>query len=139
MNRSRRSWLFALLLLAQAPAPVGSQSPPQSQRTLESPSATVQQPAARPIVIGSKPFGESYLLAEVFAQMLEARGIAVIRRPGLGGTEILFPALVRGDIDVYPEYTGSGLRVILKQDGRTSPADVFDTVSRAFASTYDLR
>jgi osmoprotectant transport system permease protein len=91
------------------------------------------------VAIGSKPFGESYLLAELFAQLLEARGHAVTRRPGLGGTEILFPALVRGDIDVYPEYTGSGLRVILKQDTRKTPVEVFDIVSRTFATEYDLR
>lgn len=133
MSPSRRAWLFGLMVLVQAQAPVASQTPPQS------PVPAVQQPAARPIVIGSKPFGESYLLAEVFAQLLEARGIAVTRRPGLGGTEILFPALERGDIDVYPEYTGSGLRVILKQDTRKTPVEVFDIVSRTFATEYDLR
>jgi osmoprotectant transport system permease protein len=119
---------LTLVLLTLAPVPARAQSPPAAQR-----------PSDRPIVIGSKPFGESYLLAEMFAQQLEARGHAVTRRPGLGGTEILFPALVRGDIDVYPEYTGSGLRVILKQDARRAGADVFDTVSRTFASTYDVR
>ena len=51
----------------------------------------------RPVVVGSKPFGEGYLLAELFAQLLEARGMAVERRFGLGGTEIVFPALRRGD------------------------------------------
>jgi len=95
--------------------------------------------AQPPIVVGSKPFGESYLLAELFAQIMEARGLSVTRRPGLGGTEIVFPALVRGDIDLYPEYTGSGLRVILKQDSSKLPFEVFDTVSRTFAAQYDLR
>ena len=57
----------------------------------------------RPVVVASKPFGESYLLAEMFAQLLEARGVAVERRLGLGATEIAFAALRRGAIDVYPE------------------------------------
>lgn len=93
----------------------------------------------RPVVVGSKPFGEGYLLAELFAQLLEARGMAVERRFGLGGTEIVFPALRRGDIDVYPEYTGSGLLVILKEPPRGNPAAVFDIVSREFARRFDVR
>ena len=68
----------------------------------------------RPVVVGTKPFGESFLLGELFAQILEARGIPATRRFGLGGTEIVFPALRQGAIDVFPEYTGSGLLVILK-------------------------
>ncbi|MBL8137302.1 MAG: ABC transporter permease subunit [Acidobacteria bacterium] len=101
--------------------------------------AVAQQAAARPVVVGSKPFGESYLLAELFAQILEARGMAVTRRFGLGGTEIAFPALRQGAIDVFPEYTGSGLLVILKAPMATDPAAVFDTVSREFAARYDVR
>ena len=101
--------------------------------------AQAQAPAARPIVVGSKPFGESYVLAELFAQVMETRGIVVIRRVGLGGTEICFPALQAGQIDVYPEYTGSGLQVILKDAPLKDPAAVFDRVSREFAARYDLR
>jgi osmoprotectant transport system permease protein len=67
---------------------------------------------ARPIVVASKPFGESYLLAEMFAQLLEARGFEVDRRPGLGATEIAFRALRGNEIDAYPEYTGTGLLAI---------------------------
>ncbi len=99
-----------------------------------------QEPAAgRPVVVGSKPFGESYLLAELFAQILEARGLRVTRTFGLGGTEIVFPALQQGAIDVFPEYTGSGLLVILKAPMASDPAAVFDTVSREFAARYDAR
>lgn len=99
-----------------------------------------QDPAvARPVVVGSKPFGESYLLAELFAQILEARGLRVTRTFGLGGTEIVFPALQQGAIDVFPEYTGSGLLVILKAPMATDPAAVFGTVSREFAARYDAR
>lgn len=95
--------------------------------------------AERPIVVGSKPFGESYLLAALFAQILEARGFAVARRFGLGGTEIVFPALRDGAIDVVPEYTGSGLLVILKAPLERDPVAVFETVSREFARQFDVR
>ncbi len=69
---------------------------------------------AQPIVVGSKSFTESYLLGEIMAQLLEARGFAVERRFGFGGTLICFQALTAGEIDVYPEYTGTISEAILK-------------------------
>jgi osmoprotectant transport system permease protein len=106
--------------------------------------AATQSPAAaqqstRPVIVASKPFGESYLLAEMFAQLLEARGVTVERRPGLGATEIAFAALRGGDIDVYPEYTGTGLLAILHESPGAKPREVFDRVSRAFAERYGVR
>lgn len=77
-------------------------------------SVVLAQTAARqPVVVASKPFGESYLLAEMFAQLLERSGRTVDRRPGLGATEVAFQALRSGAIDVYPEYVGTGLVAIL--------------------------
>lgn len=73
--------------------------------------------AKRPIVVGSKNFTESYILAEIVAQLLEANGFEVVRRFGLGGTLICFDALRNGEIDVYPEYTGTLAQAILKLDG----------------------
>jgi osmoprotectant transport system permease protein len=93
----------------------------------------------RPVVVASKPFGESYLLAEMFAQLLEARGVRVDRRPGLGATEIAFGALRTGAIDVYPEYTGTGLLAILGEQPLGSPAAVFQRVSREFRDRYGVR
>jgi len=94
------------------------------------------------ITVASKPFGESYLLAEMFAQLLESRGFRVERRPGLGATEIAFEALRNGSIDVYPEYTGTGLVAILHDsppDSVTADARaVFNHVVRRFADAYDV-
>ena len=98
---------------------------------------------AEPVVVASKPFGESYLLAEMFAQLLEGRGIAVERRPGLGGTEIAFGALRTGAIDVYPEYTGTGLLAVLHDTlspaRLADPRGVYIHVARAFAAQYAMR
>ncbi len=66
------------------------------------------------IVVASKPFGESFLLAEMFAQVLERSGRRVERKLGLGATEVAFRALRSDAIDVYPEYTGTGLLAVLK-------------------------
>jgi osmoprotectant transport system permease protein len=65
--------------------------------------------------VGSKSFTESYVLAEIVSQVVEQAGEArVERRFGLGGTGIVHGALVSGEIDVYPEYTGTISRAILK-------------------------
>ena len=91
-----------------------------------------------PVIVASKPFAESFLLAEMFAQLLESRGAAVERRFGLGATEIAFQALRTGAIDVYPEYTGTGLVAILDQNPQGSAGDVFRTVSREFRERWGI-
>jgi osmoprotectant transport system permease protein len=96
-----------------------------------------------PVVVASKPFGESYLLAEVFAQLLESKGIAVDRRPGLGSTEIAFGALRTNAVDVYPEYTGTGLTAVLKDTMPTavrgSAQATYNYVTERFAAQYGVR
>lgn len=66
------------------------------------------------VSVGSKNFNESYLLAEMVSQLLEAGGYQVDRRFGLGGTLVCYEALVNDEIDVYIEYTGTIEQVILK-------------------------
>lgn len=95
--------------------------------------------AQRPIVVASKPFGESYLLAEMFAQLLEARGLPVDRRPGLGATDLAFAALQSGAIDVYPEYTGTGLLAILHEPPGGTAGDAYRRVSVEFRRRFGLR
>lgn len=124
-----RPALALVLALALAPGAVGQQAGAARN--------------AGPVVVASKPFGESYLLAEMFAQLLEAHGMRVERRPGLGGTEIAFGALRAGAIDVYPEYTGTGLLAVL-HDTLTAalsadPRMVYDRVARVFAERWGMR
>ncbi len=97
----------------------------------------------RPVVVASKPFGESFILAEMFAQILESRGIAVERKPGLGSTEILIGALRTGAVDAYPEYTGTGLLAILHDTlQRETLADarrVYAHVDSSFRARWGMR
>jgi osmoprotectant transport system permease protein len=95
-------------------------------------------PRTGPIVVASKVFGESYVLAEMFAQLLEARGHQVDRRPGLGSTEVAFAALRAGAIDVYPEYTGTGLLVLLDEAPTGSPHATFARVASGFRNLWGL-
>jgi osmoprotectant transport system permease protein len=95
--------------------------------------------AADRIVVGSKNFEESRLLAEMFAQLLEARtDLEVERRLGLAGTQVCFEALRTGAIDVYPEYTGTGLVSILGAEATGNAATTLRRVRTEFLSRWDL-
>jgi osmoprotectant transport system permease protein len=101
--------------------------------------AAPQTPGPERIIVASKPFGESYLLAEMFAQLLEARGFAVDRRAGLGATEIAFAALRNGAIDVYPEYTGTGLVAILGEAPLRDAHATYARITAEFRRRWDVR
>lgn len=73
------------------------------------------RPANRPVVVGAKKFTESVILAEMGTRFARHAGVAA-RRDDLGGTPALWLALTQGDIDIYPEYTGTITRQILKTD-----------------------
>src|SRR5665213_3526118 len=74
----------------------------------------------RPVVVGSKRFTESYVLGEIVTQTLIAAGRPALHKQGLGNTGILEQALASGAIDIYPEYTGTIVRELLKREGNPS-------------------
>lgn len=91
------------------------------------------------ITVGSKNFTEQIILGEMLALLIENRTeIKVERKLNLGGSIICFEALKQGDLDLYPEYTGTGLTAILKQRAITDPDTVLDTVRSEFKEQYDL-
>lgn len=95
--------------------------------------------AADRVVVGSKNFEESRLLGEMFAQLLESRtGLQVERRLGLAGTQVCFEALRTGAIDVYPEYTGTGLVSILGESGSQDADETLNRVRSEFLRRWDL-
>lgn len=98
------------------------------------------------IRLGSKIFGEQYILINMYQELIE--GYTALRseaKTGLGGTKICFDALVNGEIDLYPEYTGTGLQVILQPPkeevaqliGNTD--SVYQYVKSAFDKKYNLQ
>jgi osmoprotectant transport system permease protein len=133
----RRAVALGVMLILAA-RPVIAQSSPAAP---SAPAVIGSRSAA--VIVASKPFGESYLLAELFAQLLESRGIAVDRRPGLGATEIAFGALRTNAIGVYPEYTGTGLLVVLRDSMdaalRADPPAIYARVARESASRFGVR
>ena len=77
-----------------------------------------------PLVVGSKRFTESVILGEIVTQLAGAAGVEARHRRGIGGTRILFNALQLGQIDVYPEYTGTITEEILAGEDLTSVDDI---------------
>ena len=76
------------------------------------------------VVVGSKRFTESYILGEVLTQTLGAAGVPAQHKQGLGNTGILEQALRSGAVDVYPEYTGTIVRELLKREGNPTLAEL---------------
>jgi osmoprotectant transport system permease protein len=90
------------------------------------------------ITVGSKDFTESNLLTEIVAQMLEAQAVEVDRRFDLGGN-LAHTALLNGDIDLYPEYTGTAFTAILHHQPISDPKAVYDQVSSEYEKQFNLR
>ena len=94
--------------------------------------------SSAPFRIGSKNFSEQVLLAEILAQAAEAEGVRVERRLNLGGTFVCHRAITAGELDAYPEYTGTALTAILKLPPAKDPAAVRETVEREYTRRWNL-
>jgi osmoprotectant transport system substrate-binding protein len=106
-----------------------------------SPAATNQAPIPQTSVtirVGSKDFTEEFILGEMYAQVLENAGFKVERKINLGGTPVVQQALVSNQLDLYPEYTGTGLLTVLKQPSNSDPQAVYNTVKTDYLKQFNL-
>ncbi|WP_341231819.1 glycine betaine ABC transporter substrate-binding protein [Nocardioides salarius] len=92
------------------------------------------------LTVGSKDFTENILLGEMFAQALEARGASVDNKVNLGGTSVNRDALLSDNIDVYPEYNGTGWTVHLgNEDPSQDPQELYDVTAEADLEENDIK
>lgn len=92
------------------------------------------------LTVGSKDFTENILLGEMFAQALEARGASVDNKVNLGGTSVNRDALTSDNIDVYPEYNGTGWTVHLgNEDPSQDPQELYDVTAEADLEQNDIK
>jgi osmoprotectant transport system substrate-binding protein len=92
------------------------------------------------VVVGSKNFTEQIILGEIAAQQIERRlHVPVERRLDLGGTLLAHLSLVKGEIDLYPEYTGTALTSVLKRPLSSDRDKVFSTVATAYERQFHLK
>lgn len=93
-------------------------------------------------MVSSKNFTEEFLLGEMYALALENAGVPVERKLNLGASDLAQAALLKGGdnggIDLYPEYTSTGLTVILKADPIYDPAAVFTAVKKGYEDQFKL-
>ncbi|MDQ3706238.1 MAG: quaternary ammonium transporter [Chloroflexota bacterium] len=101
-----------------------------------------QQGDKRKIVVGSKDFTEAYLIGEMYALVLEAAGVPVERKLNLGSTAIAHEALLKGGaqegIDLYPEYTGTGLQAVLEQPPNSDPQQTYKLTRDGYMEKWGL-
>lgn len=92
------------------------------------------------VVIGSKQFSEQYILGYMMAEILKAKTKLEVddSKVGMGPTELLTPAMEKGQIDMYPEYTGTGLTVVLKLPVEYDKQKVYDKVKAGYEEKYKM-
>lgn len=120
MRQVLRTFALGLVVVAMAAA-CGSRTAPQV--TLK---------------VGSKDFTEEFILGEMYALLLEDAGFKVERKFNLGGTPVAHEALVKGEIDLYPEYTSTGLMTVLKQSPIQDPGAVLEAVRKGYKEKFNL-
>jgi len=101
-------------------------------------SAAAPAGSGAPIRVGSKNFTEEFILGELYAQLLEANGFEVERKLNLGATPIAQQALVNNEIDLYPEYTSTGLLEVLKLPQQRDRQAIFDAVKSGYEEQFQL-
>lgn len=106
----------------------------------DGPAAGGSEPATKTVTIGSKDFTENIVLGEMVAQLIEKNSeIKVERKLNLGGTKVNFDGVKNGDLDMYPDYDGTGYGVHLKhEEPITDPSKVYDQVKKEFEEQFSL-
>ena len=89
------------------------------------------------IRVGSKDFTENLVVSEIYALALEDAGYEVERIPNIASS-VVHTSITNDEIDLYPEYTGTGLLVILEMEMETDPQKVYDTIKAEYAEQFDL-
>jgi osmoprotectant transport system substrate-binding protein len=151
-RRSRLSTLmsgasatFALIALSVLLAACGSSSKSSSSTTASTPTvATTASAASGPgvgkpaVTIGDKNFAEENILGQLYTQALQAKGYTITLKENVGSSEIIYKALTSGQIEMYPEYTGTLLSAIAEQTKEPASAAAAYTQAKAFVEKHGL-
>lgn len=143
LRRARTIVVFAVLALGLVLAACGSSSSSSSSSSSTTASSGAESSgkpgAGKPTVtIGDKNFAEENILGALYAQALEAKGFKVTLKDNIGSSEITYKALTSGQIDMYPEYTGTLLSAIAEQTKNPSSAAAAYEQAKAFVEKHGL-
>jgi osmoprotectant transport system substrate-binding protein len=142
---SGTSATFALIALSVLLAACGSSSKSSSSTTASTPTvATTASAASGPgvgkpaVTIGDKNFAEENILGQLYTQALQAKGYTITLKENVGSSEIIYKALTSGQIEMYPEYTGTLLSAIAEQTKEPASAAAAYTQAKAFVEKHGL-
>jgi len=142
---SGTSATFALIALSVLLAACGSSSKSSSSTTATTPTvATTASAASGPgvgkpaVTIGDKNFAEENILGQLYTQALQAKGYTITLKENVGSSEIIYKALTSGQIEMYPEYTGTLLSAIAEQTKEPASAAAAYTQAKAFVEKHGL-
>jgi osmoprotectant transport system substrate-binding protein len=126
--------LIILSALVLSIAACGGDDDDTAGDTTTAEQATTEEAAAGgSLTIGTKNFTEQYVLGELYKQALEAKGFDVTLKTDVGSTEIIDKSLTSGEIDMYPEYTGTALTVVFGAEGSEDSAEAtYDAAKEAY-------
>jgi len=145
---SGTSATFALIALSVLLAACGSSSKSSSSTTASTPTVatttTTTSAASGPgvgkpaVTIGDKNFAEENILGQLYTQALQAKGYTITLKENVGSSEIIYKALTSGQIEMYPEYTGTLLSAIAEQTKEPASAAAAYTQAKAFVEKHGL-
>lgn len=141
MKNNKKKWGSAILagaLCAAVLAGCGSSSTTSTSSAASSSQSTqTAAKASGTIRVGSKDFTENEVVAEIYALALEDAGYTVDRTFDIASS-VIHTSITNDEIDLYPEYTGTGLITVLQEDPITDPQEVYDTVKEEYEEKYQL-
>ncbi|MGH2544372.1 MAG: glycine betaine ABC transporter substrate-binding protein, partial [Ardenticatenaceae bacterium] len=91
-----------------------------------------------PLSVASKGFTEQFILGHMYRLLLEAQGFEVEDKLGLGTTDIIHTAMLEGEVDLYPEYTSTGLLTVLKAEQMSDRQEIYDTVKAGYEEQFNI-
>lgn len=104
----------------------------------DDPADTGEKSSSDTITVGSALFPENEIIAEIYAQGLEAKGVKVKRKLNIGAREVYLPALESGEIDLLPEYSGNLLSYLDPGSTATDPEAIDDALDRALPGNLEV-
>ncbi|RXT03588.1 glycine/betaine ABC transporter substrate-binding protein [Ammoniphilus sp. CFH 90114] len=91
------------------------------------------------VVVSGKNFSEQDILVHVISSLIEEKtDLTVERKPFLGGSQLVHSALLKGDVDIYPEYTGTAWISILKEENVSDPEETYNKTKAAYEEQFGL-
>ncbi|MDQ4075919.1 MAG: quaternary ammonium transporter [Chloroflexota bacterium] len=133
------SLLLAMLLALAACGIDAVAEPPDEPVEGAAEGIVVEEANLGPITVASKNFTEQFILGEMYAQLLEANGFQVDRELGLGATDVVHAAMLEGEVDLYPEYTSTGLLTVLQEQPETMDREaIYEQVKEGYEEQFDI-